>query len=247
MAEIQNQNSTQQSEHANVDPIEIQKFDRVAARWWDEEGEFKPLHEMNPVRCNYVDAASPLAEKQVLDVGCGGGILSEAMSQRGAFVTGIDMGEGPLEVAKLHALESQLSINYQQSTAESFAAEQPEQFDIVTCMEMLEHVPDPGSIIKACENLAKPGASLYFSTINRHPKAYLFAILGAEYIAKLLPKGTHEYKKFIKPSELSHWIRKAGLIVEDVSGMQYNPLTKVFQLSENDVDVNYLIRAKKPL
>ena len=234
------------SEHANVDPLEIQKFDRIAARWWDVNGEFKPLHEMNPIRVNYIDAGSPLAEKQVVDVGCGGGILTEAMAQRGAFVSGIDMGEGPLEVAKLHALESQLNINYEQSTAESYAQRHAEQFDVVSCLEMLEHVPDPSAIVQACGDLARPGASIYFSTINRNPKAYLLAVLGAEYIAKLLPKGTHDYKKFIKPSELSRWIRNTGLMVEDISGIQYNPLLKRFMLSESDVAVNYIIRARKP-
>lgn len=234
------------TDKVNVDQAEINKFDRIASRWWDLNGEFKALHEMNPVRCNYIDAASPVAEKQVLDVGCGGGILTEAMAQRGAFVSGIDMGEGPLEVAKLHSLESKLSINYSQSTAEDFAQQHAAQFDIVSCMEMLEHVPDPASIVKACATLARPNGYVYFSTLNRHPKSYLMAILGAEYIAKLLPKGTHEYKKFIKPSELSQWIRNAGLIVEDISGIQYQPLQNQFRLSENDVDVNYLVRAKKP-
>lgn len=229
----------------NVDEAEIQKFDRIAARWWDLEGEFKPLHDMNPVRTNYIDAASSVAEKQMLDVGCGGGILTEALAQRGAFASGIDMGEGPLEVARLHALESGLSINYHQATAEAFAAEHAEQFDIVACMEMLEHVPDPASVVQACATLVKPGGHVYFSTINRNPKAYALTILGAEYIAKLLPKGTHEYKKFIRPSELSHWVRQSGLIVEDLSGTRYNPFLKSFELAENDVSVNYMLRAVK--
>lgn len=237
---------TAQGIEQNVDQSEINKFERIAARWWDREGEFKPLHDINPIRANYVDSASPLAEKKAIDVGCGGGILSEAMAQRGADVTGIDMGEAPLEVAKLHALESGMNIQYVRSTAESFAIAHAESFDIVTCMEMLEHVPDPSSVIKACTTLAKPGACVYFSTINRTPKAYAFAVLGAEYILKLLPKGTHEYKKFIRPSELSAWIRDAGLILEDVSGMTYNPITKKYKLSENDVDVNFLVRARKP-
>lgn len=236
------------TEHtSNVDYSEIGKFERIASRWWDLSGEFKPLHDINPLRANYIDAASPVAEKNVLDVGCGGGILTEALSQRGAQVTGIDMGEAPLEVAKLHALESGLSINYELCTAESYAERAPESFDIVCCMEMLEHVPEPASIIQACAALAKPGSALFFSTINRTPKAYTFAVLGAEYLLRLLPKGTHEYKKFIQPAELASWLRDAGLIVEDISGMTYNPLTKTYRLSDHDVDVNYLVRARKPL
>ncbi len=229
----------------NFDPAELAKFERIASRWWDPEGEFKPLHELNPVRCNYVDERAPVAEQKLLDVGCGGGILTEAMAQRGAIVTGIDMGEAPLEVAKLHSLESKVTVEYHKSTAEDFAANNPQQFDIVTCFEMLEHVPDPAAVIKACSTLAKPGGDIFFSTINRHPKAYAFAILGAEYILKLLPKGTHEYKNFIRPSELAQWVRDAGLHLEDVSGMTYHPLLKKFRLNANDVDVNYLVHAKK--
>lgn len=230
----------------NVDPSEISKFERIASRWWDKQGEFKPLHDINPLRANYIDLHSPVAERKVLDVGCGGGILTEGLAQRGADAYGIDMGEAPLEVAKLHALESGLTIQYTQTTAEAMAEDQPEGFDVIACMEMLEHVPDPSSVIRACMRLARPGASIYFSTINRNLKAYLFAILGAEYFLKMLPKGTHEYKSFIQPAELSNWIRKSGLIVEDVCGMTYNPLTKKYKLSSDDVDVNYIIRASKP-
>ncbi|MFT5081993.1 MAG: 2-polyprenyl-6-hydroxyphenyl methylase/3-demethylubiquinone-9 3-methyltransferase [Lentisphaeria bacterium] len=238
-------NSSQHKPSVNVDPSEIAKFERMASQWWDLDGEFKPLHDMNPLRCNYVDARSAVVEKTLVDVGCGGGILCEAMSLRGADVTGIDMGDAPLEVAKLHGLESGVSVAYYKATAEAFAAKHREQFEIVTCFEMLEHVPDPGAVIKACANLAQPGGDLFFSTINRNAKAYALAILGAEYIARLLPKGTHEYKKFIRPSELSAWIRNANLELVDVSGITYNPLTKKFRLNPNDVDVNYLIHAKK--
>ena len=233
-------------EHANVDQSEINKFERIAARWWDKHGEFKPLHDINPLRANYIDLHSPVAEKRALDVGCGGGILTEALCQRGAEVSGIDMGEAPLEVAKLHALESGLSIDYERTTAEDHATKHPSTFDIVSCLEMLEHVPDPASVIRACADLAKPGGSIYFSTINRTAKAYAFAIIGAEYVLKMLPKGTHEYKKFILPSELAQWVREAGLIVEDICGMTYNPLTKKYRLNQNDVAVNYLVRASKP-
>lgn len=237
----------QNNTHAeNVDPSEISKFERIASRWWDAEGEFKPLHDINPLRANYIDLRAPVAEQKVLDVGCGGGILTEALAQRGALAQGIDMGEAPLEVARLHALESGLDIAYTQATAEQFAQQHAGAFDVVTCMEMLEHVPDPASIVRSCANLTPPGGHLFFSTINRTPKAYAFAVLGAEYLLKLLPKGTHEYKKFIQPSELALWIREAGLVLEDVSGMTYNPLTKSYRLSENDVSVNYLIHATKP-
>ena len=230
----------------NVDPSEISKFERLASRWWDQSGEFKPLHDINPLRTNYIDMSSPVAEKNIIDVGCGGGILCEALTQRGANVTGIDMGKAPLDVAKLHALESGLSINYQQNTAENMAASSPASYDIVTCLEMLEHVPDPSSVIRACAAMVKNDGYVYFSTLNRNPKSYAFAILGAEYVLKMLPKGTHEYKKFIKPAELASWVRAAGLVVEDVCGMTYNPLTKKYRLDDNDVDVNYLMRAKKP-
>ena len=234
------------SQPANVDPQEVAKFEALAARWWDREGEFKPLHDINPLRANFIDELSPVAGARLADVGCGGGILSEAMAQRGAEVTGIDMGEAPLAVARTHLEESGLDIDYRQCTAEQLASEQPAHYDVVSCLEMLEHVPDPASVVAACAELAKPGASLYFSTINRNPKAFLFAVVGAEHILKLLPAGTHDYEKFIKPSELAGWIRDAGLQLEGMTGMLYNPLTRRYRLSEKDVSVNYLVRAGKP-
>lgn len=230
----------------NVDRAEIAKFEALASRWWDMESEFKPLHDINPLRTNYIDSFAQLAGKSVLDVGCGGGILSEGMAQRGATVTGIDMGEAPLNVARLHALESGVSIDYRQLPVEQLAAEQPASFDVVTCMEMLEHVPDPASVIKACFDLVKPGGMVFFSTINRNPKAYAFAIIGAEYLLRLLPAGTHDYSKFIKPSELTRWCRAAGLDVTHMTGMVYNPLTKIYKLKDNDVSVNYLMATRKP-
>ena len=230
----------------NVDRAEIAKFEALASRWWDMESEFKPLHDINPLRTNYIDSFAQLAGKTVLDVGCGGGILSEGMAQRGATVTGIDMGEAPLNVARLHALESGVSIHYRQLPVEQLAAEQPSSFDVVTCMEMLEHVPDPASVIKACFDLVKPGGMVFFSTINRNPKAYAFAIIGAEYLLRLLPAGTHDYSKFIKPSELTRWCRAAGLDVTHMTGMVYNPLTKIYKLKDNDVSVNYLMATRKP-
>ena len=232
---------------SNVDKAEIAKFEALANRWWDLNSEFKPLHEINPLRANFIDLHSPVAGKTLLDVGCGGGILSEAMAQRGATVSGIDMGEAPLSVAKLHQLESNVSINYRQSTAEDLAAQEAGQYDIITCLEMLEHVPDPGSVIKACATLVKPGGHVYFSTINRNPKSYLFSIIGAEYLLKLLPKGTHDYDKFIKPSELANGIRAAGLELKHMTGMTYNPFSKRYKLNDNDVDVNYLVHAYRPL
>ena len=231
---------------ANVDRAEIAKFEELAHRWWDRHSEFKPLHDINPLRANYIDERSPVAGKQLLDVGCGGGILAEAMASRGANVTGIDMGEAPLAVARLHQLESNVSVEYRKITAEEMADAQTEKYDVVTCMEMLEHVPDPQSIINACAKLCKPGGDLYFSTLNRNPKSYAFAILGAEYILKLLPKGTHDYAKFIKPSELAEWIRCADLQLLDMTGMVYNPLTKIYRLDARDVGVNYLMHVKKP-
>ncbi|MEP4485644.1 MAG: bifunctional 2-polyprenyl-6-hydroxyphenol methylase/3-demethylubiquinol 3-O-methyltransferase UbiG [Halioglobus sp.] len=230
----------------NVDPHEIAKFEALASRWWDLNSEFKPLHEINPLRANYIDEFSPVAGKKLIDVGCGGGILAESMAHRGAHVTGIDMGEAPLSVARIHQLESGVSVSYQQSTAEAMAEAQPEDFDIVCCLEMLEHVPDPAAVIKACAQLAKPGASLYFSTINRNPKAFAFAIVGAEHILKLLPAGTHEYAKFIRPSEIASWVRAAGLTLEGMTGLTYNPLTQRYKLVEQDVSVNYMIRTSKP-
>lgn len=230
----------------NVDPQEIAKFEALASRWWDRDSEFRPLHDINPLRANYIDEHSPVAGQQLVDVGCGGGILAEAMAQRGANVTGIDMGEAPLAVAKLHQLESGVEVNYQQSTAEQLAEREAGTYDIVCCLEMLEHVPDPGSVIAACAALAQPGGALYFSTINRNPKAFAFAIVGAEHILQLLPAGTHEYAKFIKPSELASWIRDAGLVLDDMTGLTYNPLTRHYRLNPRDVSVNYMVRAVKP-
>jgi 2-polyprenyl-6-hydroxyphenyl methylase/3-demethylubiquinone-9 3-methyltransferase len=230
----------------NVDPQEIAKFEALANRWWDKNSEFKPLHEINPLRLNYIDELAPLPGKKVLDVGCGGGILSEGLAQRGAHVKGIDMGEAPLSVAKLHGLESGTKNTYEQITVEALAELEPASYDIVTCLEMLEHVPQPESVIHACAKLLKPGGSLFLSTINRNPKAYLFAIVGAEHLLKMLPKGTHDFKKFIRPSELGSYVRNAGLEFKDVTGMTYNPLLKEYKLG-NDVDVNYLMYAVKPV
>lgn len=229
----------------NVDPNEIRKFEELASRWWDKNSEFKPLHDINPLRANWIDNIAPVAEKKVLDVGCGGGILSESLAQRGADVTGIDMGDAPLGVARLHQLESGLSIDYEKSTAEEFAKDHENTFDIVTCLEMLEHVPDPSSVINACAKMVKPGGTVFFSTINRNPKAFLFAIVGAEYLLRMLPRGTHEYEKFIRPSELANWSRDAGLQVNQMTGLLYNPLTKNYKLSPSDVDVNYMISTQK--
>ena len=229
----------------NVDPAEIAKFEELASRWWDKQGEFKPLHEINPLRLHYIDERVQLNGKQVLDVGCGGGILSESMAQLGARVTAIDMGKAPLSVAKLHAMESDVEVNYQQITVEELATQQPHSFDAVSCMEMLEHVPDPASVIKACQTLVKPGGSVFFSTINRNPKAYVFAIVGAEYVLKMLPKGTHEYAKFIKPSELDEWAREAGLQLKNIIGMTFNPITNHYKLGK-DVDVNYMTHYLSP-
>ncbi len=235
------------SSTANVDRAEVRKFEELASRWWDPNSEFKPLHDINPLRLDYIDRhAGGLAGKRVLDVGCGGGILSEAMAARGAEVTGIDMGEAPLEVARLHLLESGLEVDYRQMPAEELAAAEPAAFDVVTCMEMLEHVPDPASVIRACHDLVKPGGRVFFSTINRNPKAYLFAIIGAEYLLHLLPKGTHDYAKFIRPSELVRWATAAGLEARDLSGMTYNPLTGVYRLDPEDVSVNYLVACERP-
>jgi 2-polyprenyl-6-hydroxyphenyl methylase/3-demethylubiquinone-9 3-methyltransferase len=228
----------------NVDHAEVSKFEELAARWWDPHSEFKPLHEINPLRLSYLERFTPLAGKRILDVGCGGGILSESMAAKGAQVTGIDLGEAPLQVARLHLLESGLQVNYERIPVERLAAEQPASYDIVTCMEMLEHVPDPASVVHACSQLVKPGGHVFFSTINRNPKAYLFAIIGAEYLLRLLPKGTHDFSKFIRPSELTAWIRAAGLRNSDMTGLSYNPLTQVYALGR-DVDVNYMVAAVK--
>ncbi len=228
----------------NVDPDEIRKFETIAHRWWDAESEFKPLHAINPLRLNYIDDRARLKGKRVLDVGCGGGILAESMARRGAQVMGIDMGEAPLSVATLHALDSQVEVEYRQVSAEELANEMPAPFDAVTCMEMLEHVPDPASVIRACAALVKPGGDVFFSTINRNPKAFLLAVVGAEYLLNMLPKGTHEYAKFIRPSELEQAARNAGLNLQDISGMTYNPLFQSYRLGK-DIDVNYLMHFKK--
>ncbi len=223
----------------NVDEAEIRKFEDLASRWWDRGGEFKPLHDINPIRLGFINNSSALEGKRVLDVGCGGGILSEAMARCGARVTGLDMGKAPLSVARLHAMEEGLDIDYQMIPVEQLAAAQPGSFDTVTCMEMLEHVPDPASVIQACHDLLKPGGSAYFSTLNRNPKSYLMAIVGAEYVMKILPRGTHDYSKFIRPSELDRWARDAGLQLVDIAGISYNPFTGLYRQSR-DVDVNYL-------
>lgn len=228
----------------NADPAELQKFATLAHRWWDPGSEFKPLHEINPLRLDYIDRVAPLAGTRVLDVGCGGGILSEAMARRGAMVTGIDLGEKALKVAQLHKLESGVAVEYRLVAVEAVADEQPASFDVVTCMEMLEHVPDPAAIVAACAKLTKPGGKVFFSTLNRNLKSYLFAVIGAEYVLNLLPKGTHEYGKFIKPSELTAWCRAAGLEVAGITGMSYNPLSKRYTL-DADVSVNYLLHTIK--
>jgi 2-polyprenyl-6-hydroxyphenyl methylase/3-demethylubiquinone-9 3-methyltransferase len=228
----------------NVDPAELEKFASLAHRWWDKTSEFKPLHAINPLRLNFIDGLVGLQGKRVLDVGCGGGILSESMAEKGAHVTGIDLGDKALKVAKLHQLESGSTVDYRLISVEDLAKEQPASFDVVTCMEMLEHVPDPEAIVRACAQLVKPGGSVFFSTINRNPKSYLFAVIGAEYILNMLPKGTHEYQKFIKPSELSSWARYVGLNVGQLKGMGYNPLIDHYSLG-NNVSVNYLIHTLK--
>jgi 2-polyprenyl-6-hydroxyphenyl methylase/3-demethylubiquinone-9 3-methyltransferase len=229
----------------NVDPAEVRKFEQLASRWWDTNSEFKPLHEINPLRLEYIDAQAGLNGKRVVDVGCGGGILAESMAARGATVIGIDMGKAPLDVAKLHLLESGLEVDYRNMSAEALATEMPGEFDVVTCMEMLEHVPDPASVVNACATLVKPGGQVFFSTINRNPKAYLFAIVGAEYLLRMLPKGTHDFAKFIRPSELSRWTRSAGLDTQDITGLTYNPLSGIYRLDPADVDVNYMIATRR--
>ena len=228
----------------NADPAEVQKFSDLAHRWWDPASEFRPLHEINPLRLDWIETQTPLAGKQVLDVGCGGGLLSEGMAARGATVTGIDLSEKALGVARLHLFESGLKIDYQHSSAEDFAERHAGAFDVVTCMEMLEHVPDPASTVRACATLVKPGGHVFFSTLNRNPKSYLFAVIGAEYILKLLPRGTHEYAKFIKPSELARYCREGGLNLQRLTGLTYNPLSKVYALAD-DTDVNYLVHTQR--
>lgn len=229
---------------SNIDTTEVAKFDTIANQWWDLNGDFKPLHAINPLRLEFITNQIKLAGQKVLDVGCGGGILSESMANLGAHVTGIDMSANVLEVAKLHLLESKLHVDYQQTTVEDFASSHAAQFDAVTCMELLEHVPNPESVVKSCAQLVKPQGAIFFSTINRNPKAYLQAVVGAEYILKLLPKDTHDYAKFIRPSELAAWCRNAGLTVKCMQGMTYNPITKVYALCES-VGVNYLLYCVK--
>ncbi len=229
----------------NADPKELAKFSELAHRWWDPAGEFRPLHEINPLRLAWIEGRAQLAGKSVLDVGCGGGILAEAMARAGARVKGIDLADKPLQVAALHRIESGVAVDYEAASAEDLAAREPGRYDVVTCMEVLEHVPDPSSTVRACAALARPGGELFFATINRNPKSYLFAIVGAEYVLRLLPKGTHDYAKLIKPSELARWCRAGGLEVEGLVGMTYNPLTKVYALGR-DTDVNYLVHAVRP-
>jgi 2-polyprenyl-6-hydroxyphenyl methylase/3-demethylubiquinone-9 3-methyltransferase len=224
----------------NADPAELEKFSALAHRWWDPEGEFRPLHDINPLRLDWIAQHASLGGARVLDVGCGGGILAEAMAKRGARVTGIDLSEKALRVAQLHLLESKLEIRYEMAAAEDFAGE----FDVVTCMELLEHVPDPSRMVAACARLVRPGGQVFFSTINRNPKSYLFAVVGAEYVLGLLPKGTHDYARFIKPSELARWTRAAGLRTDELIGMTYNPITRRYRL-EGDCDVNYLVRCTR--
>ncbi|MGD8830576.1 MAG: bifunctional 2-polyprenyl-6-hydroxyphenol methylase/3-demethylubiquinol 3-O-methyltransferase UbiG [Pseudomonadales bacterium] len=230
---------------SNVDPLEIRKFEALAHRWWDPEGDFRPLHDINPARLDYIAASVPLDGARAVDVGCGGGLLAEAMARAGAAVTGMDMAERPLAVARLHAMESNVTVEYVESTAEALATERGPVYDVVTCLEMLEHVPDIRSTVKACADLARPGGHLFFSTINRNPKAWALAVVGAEYVLGLLPKGTHDYTKFIKPHELAAAVRDAGLEVVEVKGMRYNPFTRNTTLGD-DVDVNYLLHARKP-
>ena len=230
----------------NVDPNELHKFGELAHRWWDPNSEFRPLHDINPARIEWIDKHASLGGKRVLDVGCGGGLLSEAIATRGAITTGIDLSERPLGVARLHLLESGLTIDYRQVSAEQLAKDHPASFDVVTCLEMLEHVPEPESTIKACATLLKPGGMAFFSTINRKPKAYLLAVVGAEYLMRLLPRGTHDYARFLRPAELAAYCRQAGLEVDEVVGMSYNPFSRQATLG-NDTDVNYLVRVRKPL
>ncbi|WP_295878496.1 bifunctional 2-polyprenyl-6-hydroxyphenol methylase/3-demethylubiquinol 3-O-methyltransferase UbiG [uncultured Thiohalocapsa sp.] len=230
----------------NVDASEIHKFEEIASRWWDPESEFKPLHEINPLRLGYVQSHVKLAGKKVLDVGCGGGILAESMATAGASVTGIDMGEEPLRVAELHTLETGVEVDYRQTTAEALAEEMPGAFDVVTCMEMLEHVPEPGSVVDACARLVRPGGHVFFSTLNRNPKSYLFAIIGAEYLLNLLPHGTHDYARFIRPAELDRWVRATDLRIVQFAGLTYNPVTRVYRLAPKDISVNYMAACRRP-
>jgi 2-polyprenyl-6-hydroxyphenyl methylase/3-demethylubiquinone-9 3-methyltransferase len=230
----------------NADPLEIQKFSDVAHHWWDINSEFRPLHEINPLRLEWINSRAPLNGKKVIDVGCGGGILAESMAKKGAHVTGIDLSQKALNVADLHSLESGLTIRYQHIAAEKMAEQESSEYDVVTCMEMLEHVPDPGSIVQACAKLVKPGGYVFFSTLNRNPKSYLYAVLGAEYLLQMLPKGTHDYSKFITPAELASAIRQAGLELLTLRGMGYNPITKMYSLN-SDTSVNYLVACRRPV
>ncbi len=230
---------------SNVDPAELAKFNALASRWWDPQGDFRPLHEINPLRLDWIRQHAELGGKTVVDIGCGGGILTESMAAAGANVLGIDMADGPLTVARLHLAESGVAVTYEQTSAEALAAEKAGEFDVVTCLEMLEHVPDPSLVIRSCAELVRPGGQVFFSTINRNPKSFAFAIVGAEYILKLLPAGTHEYQKFIRPSELEEWARHAGLELRSSIGMHYNPVTKDYSLGRN-LDVNYLMHFQRP-
>ncbi len=229
----------------NVHPHEIDKFGSLAERWWDPQGEFKTLHDINPLRIKFIQEYADIQDKKIVDVGCGGGILTEGLAKQGAKATGIDLSEELIDIADLHGLESGVQANYQKISAETFAEQHPEQFDHVTCMEMLEHVPDPASIVNACAKIVKPGGFVFFSTLNRKPKAYLLAIVAAEHLLKMLPKGTHDYKTFIKPSELSRWCRHAGLEIRGMTGIEYNPFSKQFSLGK-DIDVNYIIAYQRP-
>jgi 2-polyprenyl-6-hydroxyphenyl methylase/3-demethylubiquinone-9 3-methyltransferase len=232
---------------SNVDPAELAKFSDLAHRWWDTESEFRPLHQINPLRLNWIQTLVPLSGKKVVDIGCGGGILSDAMARQGAQVLGIDLAVKSLKVAQLHALEAGTQgVQYQEISAESLASQRAGQFDVVTCMEMLEHVPDPAAVVKACAQLVKPGGWVFFSTLNRSPKSFLFAIVGAEYVLNLLPRGTHEYGRLIKPSELAYWVRDGGLELAQMKGMTYNPFTRVYAMN-SDTDVNYLMATQKPM
>lgn len=229
----------------NVDLAELAKFDALASRWWDPEGEFRPLHQINPLRLDWIRQLAPLDGARALDIGCGGGILAESMTQAGATVTAIDMAEAPLAVARLHQHESGAEVDYRRMTAEQLAEAEPGQYDVVTCLEMLEHVPDPSKVVRSCAELVRPGGHVFFSTINRNPKSFVFAIVGAEYILRLLPKGTHEYDKFIRPSELEDWARNAGLVLKVSTGLHYNPLTREYSLGPG-LDVNYLMYYQRP-
>ena len=230
----------------NVDPAEIAKFSELASRWWDPDSEFRPLHQINPLRLSYIEREGRIKGRKVIDVGCGGGILAEAMAERGAEVTGIDLSEKALTVARLHALDSGREIDYQLISVEEIAETRAGEFDIVTCMEMLEHVPDPASVIAACARLVKPGGRVYFSTLNRNPKSYLMAVVGAEYVLKLLPRGTHQYEKFIKPSEMNSWVESAGLEMHELIGLHYNPVFRSYKLAPG-IDVNYIARCSRPV